>query len=119
MIGLLLAVLAALGTFWLYSAIAYKWTGFGFGPTVFRSPADPRLDPNAWLKQAGLEDVDRREFAAVVGMLFILGAVVAFAAFGGPIPAMALGVFAASFPVAYIDTDARPTASAPKRHGLE
>jgi len=100
MIALLLAIGAGLGAFWLYTAIAYDWKGVGFGPAVWAGRATPRLNPDAWLRQAGLEDVDRREFAAVVGMLFILGALVAYAVFGRPAPALALGAFSASFPVA-------------------
>jgi len=99
MIALLLAMASGLGTFWLYTAIAYNWKGLGFGPAMWTGRLTPRLDPDAWLRQAGLEDVDRREFVAVVGMLFILGALVAYAAFGRPAPALALGAFSASFPV--------------------
>ncbi len=100
MTALVVAIAAGLGAFWLYSAVAYGWKGLGFGPAISAGRSAPRLDPDAWLRQAGLEDVDRREFTAVVGMLFILGVVVAYAAFGGPLPAIALGTFAASFPVA-------------------
>lgn len=100
MTALVVAIAAGLGVFWLYSAVAYGWKGLGFGPAISAARSAPRLDLDAWLRQAGLEDVDRREFIAVVGMLFVLGAVVAYAAFGGPLPAIALGTFTASFPVA-------------------
>ena len=100
MTALLLTVAAALGVYWLYTALVYGWRGFGFGPTVTRRETTVRIDIDGWLRQAGLEDVDRREFFAVVGMLFVLGTAVGFAAFGGPIPAVVLGGFIASFPVA-------------------
>ncbi|MEM9521527.1 MAG: hypothetical protein AAGA37_19610 [Actinomycetota bacterium] len=100
MIALLIALAAGFGVFWLYTAIAYGWRGFGFGPAVSRRSGPSRIDVDGWLRQAGLEDVDRREFVAVVGMLFVLGATVGFAAFGGPIPALVLGGFSASFPIA-------------------
>ena len=100
MIPLLLAAVAGLGAFWLYSAIAIGWSGFGFGPRISLRSARRRIDVDAWLRQAGLDDVDAREFVAVVGMLFILGLLGAYAAFGGMLPALAIGAFAASFPVA-------------------
>lgn len=100
MIPLLLTVAAALGVYWLYTALVYGWRGLGFGPRVTRRVTAERRDIDSWLRQAGLEDVDKREFFAVVIMLFVLGTVIGFAAFGGPIPAVVLGGFVASFPIA-------------------
>ena len=100
MTALLITLAAGIGVFWLYTALAYGWRGFGFGPRLAQRRGPSRLDIDGWLRQAGLEDVDRREFVAVVGMLFVLGAAVGFAAFGGPIPAIVLGAFSASFPIA-------------------
>ncbi|MEO0492159.1 MAG: hypothetical protein AAF081_01950 [Actinomycetota bacterium] len=100
MTALIISAAAALGVYWLYTAVVFGWRGFGFGPAVTRRAVVERRDVDAWLRQAGLEDVDRREFAAVVVMLFVLGAVVGFAAFGGVVPAVVLGGFVASFPVA-------------------
>ena len=40
------------------------------------------------------------EFAAVVGTLALLGAAAGYAVFGAPLPALALGAFAGSFPIA-------------------
>lgn len=100
MTALLVTVAAALGVYWLYTSLVYGWRGFGFGPTVTRRETTDRIDIDGWLRQAGLEDVDRREFFAVVGMLFVLGTAIGFAAFGGPIPAVVLGGFIASFPIA-------------------
>lgn len=99
MIPLLIAVGAALGTFWLYTG-ALGWRGFGFGPGISAERRAPRVDLDAWLRQAGLERVDRREFVAVEIALCLLGALVGFAAFGGVAPAIGLGTFAASFPIA-------------------
>ncbi|MFQ5558564.1 MAG: type II secretion system F family protein [Acidimicrobiales bacterium] len=101
MISLVLAAMAAIGVFWLYTAVALGWEGFGFGPAPTGSRPDRRrVDLDAWLAQAGLEGVDTREFTGVVLMLFTLSTVLAYAAFGGPVPALAIGAFAASFPVA-------------------
>jgi tight adherence protein B len=99
-IALLLSLTAALGVFWLFTSVSLGWTGLGFGPRVQHTRSRSKLDIDMWLCQAGLEEVDRREFFAVVAMLFALGCVAGYAIFGGPLPAAALGGFAASFPVA-------------------
>ncbi len=100
MIALLLPFASALGVYWLYTALAYRWSGLGFGPRVSGRIKRPRVDLDAWLRQAGLEDVNHREFFAVVIMLFLLGASMAYAVFGRLIPAILLGLFVGSFPVA-------------------
>jgi tight adherence protein B len=99
MTALFLGVVAALGTFWLYTAVVVGWTGFGFGPDIAPESATHRFDLETWMRQAGLGDVDRREFVAVVVMLFVLGFLVSYAAFGGIVPAGSVGAFAASFPI--------------------
>ena len=60
-----------------------------------------------WLAQAGLDDVRPAEFLAVMGVLFVVGAALGFAIFGGPLPALVLGAFSASFPVASYRTRRR------------
>lgn len=99
MTALLLASLAAFGTWLAYTSVALGWNGAGLGPGTARKRRRPRVDLASWLTQAGLGDVDPREFAAVVAALFVLGAIVAYAAFGGLLPALAVGLFAASFPI--------------------
>ena len=84
----------------MYSALVMHWDGFGFGPALSGGGRGVRVDVDAWLQQAGLDEVDKREFIAVVSMLFVLGFLAAFAAFGGIGPPLAIGAFAASFPVA-------------------
>jgi tight adherence protein B len=63
-------------------------------------PRPRRTRAADWLAQAGLDDVRPVEFAAVVATLFLVAAALAFAVFGGPLPALAVGVFVASAPVA-------------------
>ena len=53
-----------------------------------------------WLVQAGLADLPLRELLAVVVALGLLGALAAYAVFGGLLPAVVIGVFAATFPLA-------------------
>lgn len=99
MTALLLSMAAALGTFWLYTARVLDWRGLGLGPRpAGRDRA--RLSIDVWLTQAGLEDVDAREFATVVVVLFGVGGLGGFAVFGGLLPAVMIASFAASFPVA-------------------
>ncbi len=97
--GLFLAVVGAYGVFLLYTALAFGWSGLGLGPAATGSgPSRHRLAE--WLAQAGLEGVQAREFAAVMAALFVIGMAVAFALFGGLLPALVAGCFAATFPIA-------------------
>ncbi len=100
MTGLLIAVVGGYGVYLLYTAIALQWRGLG--PTRGVANARPawRQRAEQWLTQAGLVDVAAPEFAAVMGVLFVAGAGLAFALFGSVVPALVLGGFAASYPVA-------------------
>ncbi|HUP70265.1 MAG TPA: hypothetical protein VM142_10680 [Acidimicrobiales bacterium] len=96
--ALLVALLSAYGVFLAYTA-AFGWQGIGLGPSVAGQARSRRMG-RQWLAQAGLEEVDAREFAGVMGVLFVIGAALAFALFGGLLPALVAGAFAATFPVA-------------------
>lgn len=98
MTALTVSACAGVGSFWLYTAVAMQWKGLGIGP---RGPgrSRPHLISRVWLSQAGLDQVDPREFAAVVAALFGLGAVTGFVVLGGPLPALVLALFAAWFPI--------------------
>ena len=101
MVGLLLAVLGAYGVFLVYTAVAFRWSGLGFGPDrVTTRQARARTRAKDWMVQAGLDDVRPTEFATVMGVLFVVGAAAAFVLFGGVVPAVLAGAFAATFPVA-------------------
>jgi len=97
--ALLLALAGAYGVHLLYTAVVLRWRGLGPGPRAERSATRPR-GVQDWLAQAGLDEVRPAEFAAVVGVLGLVGAALGCAVFGGPLPALALGAFAASFPIA-------------------
>jgi len=96
---LLLAVAAAVGTWLVYTSIAFGARGLRTQPGTSVERSRPRPDIRTWLTQAGLGDVDPREFVVVVAALFVVGSLLAFATFGGILPALAMGLFAASFPV--------------------
>src|SRR5205823_186478 len=93
LMALLLALVAAYGVFLVYTAWALGWSGVGLAPAVAR--AGRRARTRDWMAQAGLEDVDVRQFGAVMAVLFLVGAALAFALFGGAVPALVSGAFAA------------------------
>lgn len=99
MVGLLLAVVGAYGVFLVYTAVALGWSGVGFGPALRPSPRSGART-RQWLHQAGLGEVRPAEFAGVMGALFVLGGGVAYALFGGLLPAVLAGGFAATLPAA-------------------
>jgi len=98
MTGLLLAVLAGAGAYLLFTEFVLGWRGLRL-PTAGGAPRR-RSRRRDWLVQAGLADVPLRELIAVITALTLLGAFSAHAVFGGPLPAVATGAFAGSFPLA-------------------
>jgi tight adherence protein B len=98
--GLVLALVGAYGVFLVYTAMVYGWRGAGLGPRLSPTAVSPRQRAREWLAQAGLSGVRTGEFVAVMAVLAMIGAVVAFALFGGVLPAIAAAFFAASFPIA-------------------
>lgn len=99
MIPLALSLTAAYGVFLLYTAVAFGWTGVGPGPRA-SLPRRRSARWRDWLVQAGLDQVAPGELAAVVLGLFALGAVLTWSLFGGVLPPVAAGLFAATFPLA-------------------
>ena len=99
MTALLTSVAAGLGVYYLYTAVVFGWRGAGLAPAV--GQAIPRVDRRReWLVQAGLGDVRVRDFVAVMVTLLVVAAAVVYSVFGAIMPAAAVGVFAATFPVA-------------------
>ena len=100
MTELVLSLVAGLGVFYLYSAYAFGWRQVAPAP---RRPRDGRrrarqLDD--WLAQAGLEDINVGQFAAVSAALFAIGGALAFSIFGGVAPALLVATATASIPAA-------------------
>lgn len=94
MTGFLLASVAGAG---MYLVLTSGAAGSRASP---RGSATLALAARRWLVQAGLRDVRLRDIATVMLTLFVLAAVAGYAVFGGPLPAVLLGGFAASLPVA-------------------
>jgi tight adherence protein B len=98
--ALLVAGVAAYGVFLAFTAVAFGWRGIGLGPPSGQDRRARKELARAWLTQAGLVDVRASEVAAVSALLFLLGAAICFALFGGLLPPVVAGMFAATFPLA-------------------
>lgn len=96
--GFLLALCAGYGMFLLFTAIAFGWRGLGPSARPRRRSRQNRIAD--FLIQAGLERVGAGEFLAVAGVLFVVGSAIAWALFGGLLPPVAVGMAAATFPMA-------------------
>lgn len=99
MTGLVLALMAAYGTHLVHTAVTMGWTGVGPGPRT--APARPAAD--RWtelLGAADLDDLRPGELLGAASLLLVVGAVLSYALFGGVLPPLAGGTFAATFPLA-------------------
>ena len=84
---LVLALAAAYGTFLLLTSVGLGWDGIGPGPRL------------AERRRRALPSVTRQRAAAPT-VLFVVGAAFGFALFGGLLPSLVAGAFAATFPAA-------------------
>ncbi len=99
MTAVILALLGSYGVHLIYTAVAFSWSGVAPGPTLVRVTSTSRRTRD-WLNQSGLADIGPGELVGALGTLFVLGAGLGYVLFGGFLPPMAAGLFAASFPVA-------------------
>jgi tight adherence protein B len=101
MTPVLASLAAALGVFYLYTALALRWPGVGLGPRTAGPGAGPRRRrTQEWLAQAGLADVPLGEFSAVIVALAVIGGLFGYLLFGGVLPATVIAAFAGSAPLA-------------------
>jgi tight adherence protein B len=94
-----LALTAGYGTFLVYTAVALRWRGVLPAPRAPREPLQ-RDRLGDWLVQAGLGEVRIAEIIAVGAVLFVVGAGLAYAIFGGALAPLVTGAVAANIPVA-------------------
>ena len=99
-LALAVALSGAYGVFLLYTAVAFRWRGLGVGDSRIRSQPRLRATARQWLAQAGLEGVSPAEFVTIMAVLFVVGSGLTFAVLGAPLPALAVGAFAATYPAA-------------------
>jgi tight adherence protein B len=96
--GLTLALAAGYGTFLLFTAAALGWRGVLPAPRATRPSQPHRIGD--WLVQAGLGEVRVGEIVAVSAVLFVVGAGLAYAVFGGLLAPLVAGAVAATIPLA-------------------
>lgn len=94
-----LAFTASLGVHWVYTALSFGWSGFSFGPRTKITALTTRLNMSAWLTQAGLNNIEPKEFITVMAALSLLSGFTGYAIFGSLIVSAVIACFAASFPV--------------------
>ncbi|WP_436792673.1 type II secretion system F family protein [Actinospongicola halichondriae] len=97
--ALALPALAAIGVYYAYTALVFEWRGVRLAPSVRRG-VRRSAGVDEWLVQAGLSEIRLRDFVAVMASLFVAGTAMTYAVFGAIVPALAVGVFAATFPLA-------------------
>lgn len=100
LLALAVALAGAYGVFLLYTAGVLGWRGLGVGDGRIRSQSQRRPNVQQWLAQAGLEGVSPGEFLTVMAVLFVIGTGLTFGVLGAPLPALAVGGFAATYPAA-------------------
>jgi tight adherence protein B len=102
--ALILAIVAGYGVHLVFTSQVVGWRGLGPGPrqqaTARTGPPPPRDRARDWLTQAGLGEVGSVEFATVLGALFVVGSTAGALIFAGVLPAILLGAFAGSAPIA-------------------
>lgn len=86
--GVVFALVAGFGVFYLFTAIGFGWRGLGFGPTI-RSGALRRDRFGDFVRQAGLDGVRAREFVLVSLVFGVIGGLIVFVIFGGVLPPIA------------------------------
>src|SRR5688572_21774376 len=95
LLALIVALLGAYGVYLGYTAVVFGWRGLAVGDGRIKSPNQLRATAQQWLAQAGLEGVSPSEFLTIMAVLFVVGTGLTFAVLGAPLPAVAVGAFAA------------------------
>lgn len=101
MITLGVALVAAYGVHLVFTACAFGWSGVGPAPRLGGSGrVSLSVRVGRWMTQAGLVGVSVGEFVAVSLVLLVTGVGAGWALFGGVLPGLGVGLFAASAPLA-------------------
>jgi tight adherence protein B len=96
MTGPALAALGGFGVYLIYSSLALGRTSM-WSRRSTRAPWSTRA--RSWLDQAGLPDVSVGELASATVLIAVVAGGAATLAFGGALPGIALGAFAATVPI--------------------
>ena len=97
--ALMVASTAAYGAHLLWTSLTMGWSGLGPGPRANRSRLGGR-SLHDWLQQAGLDEVQPTQFLFVTAAIGLSALIVTFGLFGAAMPALVVGVFAATAPAA-------------------
>lgn len=101
MIRLALSALGAFGAFMIYTALL-GWRGLGIRSR--REDGGRGVDQSAqlrdWLHQAGVIGVTPAEFFAVEAGVLALASALGWLVFASPLPALCIGIFSATAPIA-------------------
>jgi tight adherence protein B len=96
-LGVVAALLASVGGYLIYTSVEFGWQGLG--PRTAQRRRIGRASARVWMVQAGLGDVGVGELIAAEGVLFVVGAIGGYLLFGGQLPALVAGCFAATYPI--------------------
>jgi tight adherence protein B len=97
----LMTLVAAVGTYLLYTAVVMGWRGFGLGRAAGewrRTIGTGRV--RTWLVHAGLADARPVELAGMCGVLAAIGGLAGLAVFGALWPSLAVALAVAGWPLA-------------------
>jgi tight adherence protein B len=98
--GVIAAALASIGAYLIYTSAAFGWRQLGRARSPMTGlPVRPRRSVRVWMAQAGLADVSSGEFAAAVGVLFVLGALAGYILFGSVAAAAVFGCLTGCAPL--------------------
>jgi tight adherence protein B len=90
-IALVLALVAAAGVHLMWTALALGWSGYGTGPATPAGRTRRRPPVRRWLAEAGLGEIAPAEFIGASCGIGVVGALVAYAVFGGVGPVLLAG----------------------------
>ncbi len=102
MISLLIGIIGAVGVHFLFTA-ALGWRGIGLSDNrsaESHRSSSPSKALRTWMTQAGIVDVTPVEFLVVAGSSALLAALCTMVVFGAVMPAIVVGLFASTAPVA-------------------
>src|SRR5262245_12616977 len=98
MLEIVVAVIAGLGAFYLYTSSALGWRGVALAPSATGSARSLRRRLGHRFESIAGDGIDLRQFAIITAGLSAAGAIVGLAVFGGAAAAGLSGVLAGQVP---------------------
>ena len=113
-IALTIAVAGAYGVFLVVTAVLFGWRGLAPRPTP-RQGDGRAARAMSWMRVAGIDGVGVPQAVGTCALVGSAAAALTLAVFGTPLPALAVGLLAASFPLGAV----RARRSASRRRATE